>query len=49
MKFLCVDPIGSAFPWNSPSSYAENDVIRSIDLDGLEKYYVHGTGQEPTV
>jgi len=29
------------FAWNSPYTFAENDVIRSIDLDGLEKWIVH--------
>lgn len=36
-KFLSVDPLAASFAWNSPYSYAENDVIRAIDLDGLEK------------
>lgn len=39
-RFLSVDPLAKSFPWNSPYSYAEGDVIRSIDLDGLEKYVV---------
>ncbi len=41
-RFLSVDPIGKNFPWNTPYSFAENDVIRSIDLDGLEKVVVFG-------
>ena len=36
-KFLSVDPLGSSYPWNSKYAYAENDVISSIDLDGLER------------
>ncbi len=36
-KFLSVDPIGKDFPWTTPYAFAENDVIRSIDMDGLEK------------
>ncbi len=39
-KFLSVDPLAKAYPWNSPYAFAENDVVRSIDLDGLEKYVV---------
>jgi RHS repeat-associated protein len=39
-KFLSVDPIADEYPWNSPYSFAENDVIRSIDLDGEEKMIV---------
>ncbi len=37
-KFLSVDPLSPDYPWNSPYSFAEGDVIRSIDLDGLEKF-----------
>jgi RHS repeat-associated protein len=40
-RFLSVDPLTKSYPWNSPYSYAEGDVIRSIDLDGLEKYIIH--------
>lgn len=37
-RFLSVDPLAKSYPWNSTYAFAENDVIRSIDLDGLEKY-----------
>jgi RHS repeat-associated protein len=36
-RFMSVDPDFESFPWNSGYAYAENDVIRSTDLDGLEK------------
>jgi len=39
-KFLSVDPLTKAYPWNSTYAFAENDVIRAIDLDGLEKQIV---------
>jgi RHS repeat-associated protein len=39
-KFLSVDPLFPEFPWNSPYAFAENDVIRCIDLDGLENFIV---------
>ena len=39
-KFLSVDPLTKSYPMLTPYSFAENDVIRSIDLDGLEKYIV---------
>jgi len=39
-KFLSVDPLTKEYPWNSTYAFAENDVIRSIDLDGLEKLLV---------
>jgi len=40
-KFLSVDPLAAAYPWNSTYAFAENDVIRSIDLEGKEKYIIH--------
>ncbi len=39
-KFISVDPLAKSYPWNSTYTFAENDVIRAIDLDGLEKYIV---------
>ena len=36
-RFLSVDPLAKSYPWNSTYAFAENDVIRAIDLDGLEK------------
>jgi RHS repeat-associated protein len=47
-KFLSVDPVSNEFPWNSTYSFAENDVIRCIDLEGAEKrviiYHWYGDG-----
>ncbi len=37
---MSVDPLFIEFPWNSSYAFAENDVIRCIDLEGLEKYSV---------
>ena len=39
-RFLSFDPLFKSYPWNSPYAFAENDVIRAIDLDGAEKYIV---------
>ena len=36
-KFLSVDPLTKEYPWNSTYAFAENDVIRCIDLEGAEK------------
>ncbi len=36
-RFLSVDPIAKYYTWNSTYAFAENDVIKCIDLDGLEK------------
>jgi RHS repeat-associated protein len=43
-KFLSVDPLTASYPWNSSYAFAENDVIRCIDLDGLERYIVTENG-----
>ena len=32
-----MDPLAWEFPWNSIYTFAENDVIRNIELEGLEK------------
>jgi RHS repeat-associated protein len=37
-KFLSVDPLAPSFPWNSNYAFAENNVIRCIDLEGAESY-----------
>jgi RHS repeat-associated protein len=46
-KFLSTDPYAATFPWNSTYAYAENDVIRNIDFDGLEKVTVTTTSFAP--
>jgi len=40
-RFLTVDPLSHAYPWNSRYAYAENTPIQSIDLDGLEELQVN--------
>ena len=37
-RFWSVDPLTKDYPWNSPYAFAENDVIRAIDIEGLEKW-----------
>lgn len=44
-RFFSVDPLASQYPWNSPYAFAENDIIRAIDLEGLEKWYTYNEGQ----
>ncbi len=39
-RFIQVDPLASRYVHNSVYAYAENDVIRSIDIEGLEKFIV---------
>lgn len=36
-RFFSVDPLSAKYPWNSPFSFSENDVIRCIDMEGLER------------
>ncbi len=35
-RFLSVDPLAKSYPWLSTYSYAENNPVNYIDLDGLE-------------
>ena len=43
-KFLSVDPLTKEYPWNSSYAFAENDVIRNVDLDGAERMPYFGVG-----
>ncbi len=45
-RFLSVDPLMKEYPWNSTYAFAENDVIRCIDLEGLEKAVVITIGYD---
>jgi|GEM_PF-6320316 len=40
-RFLSVDPLAPEYPWNSTYAFAENDVIRAMDLEGAEKNIVN--------
>ena len=37
---MSIDPLAKKYPYLSPYAFAENDVIRCVDLDGLEKYII---------
>ena len=41
-RFFAVDPLASQYPWNSPYAFSENDLIRAVELEGLEKQIVIG-------
>jgi RHS repeat-associated protein len=45
-RFLSLDPLALNYPWNSPYSFAENQPIWAIDLDGLEKCIQIGKGYQ---
>jgi len=38
-RFLSVDPLEKEYPWNSTFSYAEDNPIKFVDLDGAERAY----------
>ena len=40
-RFFAPDPLTKSYPWNSTYAFSENDVIRAIELEGLEKYVVN--------
>lgn len=40
-KFLSLDPLAKQFSWNSPYSFAENDVIRAVDENGEKRLIIH--------
>ena len=41
IRFLSVDPLASAFAWNSPYAFAENRVIDGVEFEGLEVVLVN--------
>ena len=36
-RFFAVDPLAVDYPYNSPYAFSENDLIRAVELEGLEK------------
>lgn len=36
-RFFATDPLEKSYPWNSPYAFSENDLIRAVELEGLEK------------
>ncbi|MFT4601522.1 MAG: hypothetical protein ACI857_001703 [Arenicella sp.] len=43
-RFFAVDPLTAKYPHNSPYAFSENIVIHTIELEGLEAFFIHGTG-----
>jgi RHS repeat-associated protein len=41
-RFLSIDPLAAKYPWNSPYAFAENKVIKFIELEGLETSINYG-------
>jgi RHS repeat-associated protein len=43
-RFWSVDPLFRDYPWNSTYAFSENDLIRAVELEGLEKrIIIHDT------
>ena len=36
-RFFAIDPLAVQYPWNSPYAFSENQVIRYMEFEGLEK------------
>ncbi len=47
-RFFAVDPLAGSFPWNSPYAFSENQVINAVELEGLEKSELNGSGGKPS-
>ena len=43
-RFFARDPLEKKYPHNSPFAFSENRVMDAIELEGLEAYMFHGTG-----
>ena len=41
-RFWSVDPLAKKYPWNSPYAFGENDVVSSVELEGLERVMISG-------
>ena len=39
-RFFAMDPLTSNYPWNSPYSFSENQVIDHVELEGAEKWEI---------
>lgn len=39
-RFVQIDPLAPSYVHNSTYAYAENDVVRAIDLEGLERLFI---------
>ncbi|MBF6653857.1 hypothetical protein C3B47_13395 [Flavobacterium columnare] len=39
-RFFAVDPLFRKYAYNSPYAFSENDVISSVELEGLEKWKI---------
>jgi RHS repeat-associated protein len=48
-RFFNIDPMASAFYYNSPYAFSENKVTTHVELEGLEAFYIHGTNSGPNM
>ncbi len=48
-RFLSLDPVAADYPHNSPYAFSENDVVASVELEGLERVtYLYKMGVKTT-
>ena len=45
-RFFAIDPLFRSYPHNSPYVFSENEVINSVELEGLEQAYVYNVWQD---
>jgi len=45
-KFLSVDPITKNYASLTPYQFASNTPLQAVDWDGLEAFFIHGTGSD---
>ncbi|MCI5054513.1 MAG: hypothetical protein MRY83_00245, partial [Flavobacteriales bacterium] len=46
-RFQSIDPLHNKYPALSPYAFSGNNVVGSIELEGLEPFWVIGTNQSP--
>jgi RHS repeat-associated protein len=45
-RFFNIDPMASAFYYNSPYAFSENKVTTHREMEGLEAFFIHGTNAD---
>jgi RHS repeat-associated protein len=48
-RFFSVDPLASKYPHNGTYNFSENRVMDAVELEGLEAFFIHGTGDGPSM
>ncbi len=48
-RFFNIDPMADAFYYNSPYAFSENKITSHREMEGLEAFFIHGTGQDNSI